>query len=55
MSMHAVKMRSYTLKLMEGKEKTSRWHTRGGPDGPEARIMKAGGARMVVDCVHPGS
>ena len=47
MSVHIVSMRGYRKKLMEGKEKTTRSHTRGSPDGPEVRIMKAGGARMV--------
>ena len=47
MSVHMVSMSGYTKKLMEGKEKMTRSHTSGGPDGPEVRIMKAGGARMV--------
>ena len=47
MSVHIVSMRGYRKKLMEGKEKTTRSHISGGPDGPEVRIMKAGGARMV--------
>ena len=48
MSVHMVSMRGYTKKLMEGKEKTTRSQMSGGPDGPEVRIMKAGGARMVT-------
>ena len=54
-SVHIVSMRGYTKKLMEEKEKTTRLHTRGGPDGPEVRIMSVCEARMVVDCNHPGS
>ena len=48
-------MRGYTKKLMEEKEKTTRLHTRGGPDGPEVRIMSVCEARMVVDCNHSSS
>ena len=48
-------MRGYRKKLMDGKEKTTRSHTRGSPDGPEVRIMVVCEARMVVDCNHPGS
>ena len=54
-SVHIVSMRGYTKKLMEEKEKTTRLHTRGGPDGPEVRIISVCEARMVVDCNHPGS
>ena len=47
MSVHKVSMRGYTKKLMEGKEKTTKSHMSGGPEGPEVKIMKAGGARIV--------
>ena len=52
-----VLMRVYTKNLMEGKEKTTRSHMTGESDRPGVRfmIMGAGGARMVIDFLHPGS